>query len=269
MYLVRKQLPGYCKFLLLIITVCFSAAVKANTNKVKPEFYQIRIYHFRDSAQEKILDTYLQNAFLPAIHKAGINKAGIFKAIANDTAADKLLYVFITLKSTEHLLKLSQQLGADAVYQAAARDYIDAAYKNPPYSRMESILLKAFSLAPQMQIPGLKALLNERIYELRSYESATEKKYRNKVQMFNEGGEINLFKRLDFNAVFYAEVISGSHMPNLMYMTSFENKTVRDAHWKAFGEAPEWKKLSSLPEYQDNVSHIDIVFLRATAYSDF
>ncbi len=247
----------------------FAVTVKANTNKVKPEFYQIKIYHFKDSIQEKMMDTYLQNALLPALHKAGIKKVGVFKAIANDTAADKLLYVFITLKSPEHLLKLSQQLDADAVYQAAGSDYINAGYKNPPYTRMESILLKAFSLAPEMQLPDLKAPFSERIYELRSYESATEKIYRNKVQMFNEGGEIALFKRLEFNAIFYAEVISGSHMPNLMYMTSFENKAVRDAHWKAFSADPEWKKLSSMPEYQNNVSHIDITFLRPAAYSDF
>jgi hypothetical protein len=51
----------------------------------------------------------------------------------------------------------------------------------------------------------------------------SEKKYWKKVEMFNEGGEIDLFSRLNFNAVFYAEVISGPTMPNLMYMTSFEN----------------------------------------------
>jgi NIPSNAP len=63
-------------------------------------------------------------------------------------------------------------------------------------------------------------------------------------------------------------VVFGSHMPNLMYMTSFDNMAAREAHWKSFGNDPEWKKLSALPEYQDNVSHINIEFLHATAYSD-
>jgi hypothetical protein len=57
-------------------------------------------------------------------------------------------------------------------------------------------------------------------------------------------------------------------MPNLMYMTSFNNKAARDEHWKAFGSDPAWKKLSSDPNYQHNVSKIDITFLRATEYSD-
>jgi NIPSNAP len=115
----------------------------------------------------------------------------------------------------------------------------------------------------------LKADKNERVYELRSYESATEKLFRNKVKMFNEGGEIAIFKKLNFNAIFYSEVIAGNKMPNLMYMTSFENMADRDAHWKNFGSDPDWKALSSLPEYRNNVSHIDIMFLRPAAYSDY
>jgi len=58
-------------------------------------------------------------------------------------------------------------------------------------------------------------------------------------------------------------------MPNLMYMTSFENMADRDAHWKNFGNDEYWKKLSAMPECQNNVSHIDIIFLRPVVYSDF
>jgi len=87
--------------------------------------------------------------------------------------------------------------------------------------------------------------------------------------MFNQGDEIGLFKKLNFNAIFYGEVLAGSKMPNLMYMTSFENKADRDEHWKTFGNDPYWKKLSAMPEYQNNVSHIDISFLYPVEYSDF
>jgi hypothetical protein len=106
------------------------------------------------------------------------------------------------------------------------------------------------------------------VYELRSYESPTEKLHVNKVHMFNEGGEVPLFKRLGFNAVFYADVINGSHMPNLMYMTSFDNLAAREEHWKTFVADAEWKKLSALPEYQHNVSKAEIILLHAADYSD-
>ena len=86
--------------------------------------------------------------------------------------------------------------------------------------------------------------------------------------MFNEGGEIGIFKKLNFNAIFYGEVIAGGRMPNLMYMTSFENREDRSAHWKTFSSDPDWKKLSGIQEYKNNVSKIDITFLRPTEYSD-
>src|SRR5690606_5059590 len=104
------------------------------------------------------------------------------------------------------------------------------------------------------KLPKLNSPKNQRVYELRSYESASENIFRNKVHMFNEGGEIDIFTKLNFNAVFYSEVIAGSQMPNLMYMTTFENMTERDAHWAAFRVDPDWTKLSSLSEYKNNVS---------------
>lgn len=241
----------------------------AKDRKPAQDFYEIRIYHFKTAAQEKTMDDYLQHALLPALHKNGIGKTGVFKSLANDTAADKLLYVLVPLQSVEQLLLLPARLEKDAEYTTAASGYLHAAYNDPPYTRMESLLLKAFRLAPSMQLPALSGPRSERVYELRSYESPTEMLYINKVHMFNEGGEIPLFRRLDFNAVFYADVISGSHMPNLMYMTSFNDMASREAHWKAFNNDAEWKKLVAMPEYQHNVSKADIFFLRPTDYSDF
>jgi hypothetical protein len=53
-----------------------------------------------------------------------------------------------------------------------------------------------------------------------------------------------------------------------MYMTSFDDMPSREQHWKTFGADPVWKTLSASPEYQNNVSHIDIVFLHPAEYSD-
>jgi hypothetical protein len=122
---------------------------------------------------------------------------------------------------------------------------------------------------PGTAVPKLTSPKAERVYELRSYEGPTEKYYRNKVKMFNDGDEVGLFNRLGFNAVFYAKVLAGSRMPNLMYMTTFNNMQDRDKHWEAFSADPQWKILSSMPKYQNNVSKADIIFLRPTDYSDF
>jgi len=233
------------------------------------EFYQITVYHFINAEQEKTIDDYLQNAMIPALHRLGLAKIGVFKPLSNDTAKDKRLYVLVPIQSLDMVTKIAAKLQADKTYQTAGETYINAVYTAAPYTRMENILLQAFSLAPKMQLPVLKGNKKERVYELRSYESATEKIYRNKVQMFNQGDEIGLFKRLNFNAVFYAEVIAGSQMPNLMYMTTFENMADRDKHWKAFVDDPAWKKLSAMPEYQHNVSRNETILMYPTDYSDY
>lgn len=256
---------------LVISLLVFSCVLllQAWTFKTKREFYQLTVYHFSNAAQEKILDDYLQKALLPALHRMDIKKIGVFKAHANDTVADKKLYVHFPISTAETMIKIHEKLNNDKQYQSDGADYINALYTAPPYDRMEKILLQAFTLAPEMQLPDLKGPRRDRIYELRSYESATEKIFSNKVHMFNQGDEIGLFKRLNFNATFYSEVVSGSKMPNLMYMTCHENKKTRDANWKNFVDDPYWKKLSSMTEYQHNVSHIDISFLYPTEYSDY
>ena len=257
------------KFLLLSICFISIYAFAYSGNKPKREFYQLTVYQYSSPTQETVLSNYLKNALLPALHKIGYKNIGVFKSLSNDTSAVKTMYVYLPIKGLEDQTTIAEKLGKDAVYQSAGAEYINAVYSTPSYTRMEVILLKAFPLAPQMQLPKLTAPKNERVYELRSYESATEKIFANKVHMFNEGNEIDIFKRINANAIFYSEVIAGSHMPNLMYMTCYENKADRDAHWKAFGSDPAWKTLSALPEYQHNVSHIDITFLQPLEYSDF
>lgn len=241
-----------------------------NATAAKQDFYQIKIYHLKSDAQEKVVDDYLQKAYLPALHRFGIEKVGVFKPVMSDPAmpTEKLIYVFIPLKSFNSILALNENLAKDRQYAADGKAYLDASYNDAPYERLESIVLKAFADAPNFMLPKLKSPMKERIYELRSYEAPTEKYFQNKVEMFNKGDEIGLFKRLGFNAVFYGEVLAGSHMPNLMYLTTFENKADRDAHWKAFSADDYWKKLSAMQNYQNNVSKNDTRFIYPTDYSD-
>lgn len=250
-----------------IVALLFQLPVRAGTTP--KEFYQITVYHFADSRQEAVLDTYLGKALLPALHRYGSRSVGVFKPLANDTAKDKIIYIIAAFKDWAQLKNFPAQVKKDKSYLSAAKDYLEASYNNAPYLRMEQILLEAFRMAPLMNLPRLKSPLSEHIYELRSYESPTEKYYANKVTMFNEGGEVALFKRLNFNAVFYADVLAGSRMPNLMYLTCFENLPDREQHWKEFVDSPEWKHLISMDEYKNNVNKADIILMKAAPYSDY
>lgn len=233
------------------------------------EFYQLKIYSFSSEEQVAITDNYLKNAYMPAVKKQGIEKIGVFKFLTNETDTIQKTYVLLPFKSLKQFKELDSKLSEDPEYIAAGGDYINANYDNPPYDHIESIVMEAFADMPMMQVPNLESPRSERIYELRSYESPTEKYYRNKVDMFNTGGEVKLFDRLNFNAVFYGEVLSGARMPNLMYMTTHADKATREKNWEAFVDSPEWKELIAMPKYENNVSHIDIWFLYPTEYSDY
>jgi len=249
--------------LFLLSTLSFT--VNAQT----PEYYyRIRIFHYKTQAQEDRLDKYFKNALVPALHRAHIPKVGIFKPVDQDTA-DKKIYVLIPFRTLDEFENTRSRVLNDKQYQADGKDFIDAEYNDPLYTRIEVIVLRAFPKWPEPTEPHLTANKTDRVYELRSYESSSEALNINKVKMFNDGGETALFKRLNFNAVFYAEVLAGSHMPNLMYMTTFENKADRDKHWDTFSNDPEWKALVAKPEYAHNVSKADITFLHPTEYSDF
>jgi hypothetical protein len=232
------------------------------------DIYELKIYHIENADQEKRLDTYLEKAYIPAMHKAGIAKVGVFKPVLSDEKeAGTKVYVFVPYKNLQQFTGLSVKLEKDKEYLKNGKDYIDAAHDNPPYRRIETTVMRAFTGMPRFQESKVTGPKKDRVYELRSYESATEKQYLNKVKMFNEG-EIEIFDRLGFNAIFYAEVIAGAHMPNLVYLTTFENMESEKAHWKAFGTDPQWEKMKVMEEYQNNMNRNDAKLLYPADYSD-
>jgi hypothetical protein len=242
----------------------FSTHLKAQSNKA--ELIQIIIYHFSTDSQALKTERYLEQAFLPALHQSKINRIGVFKPL--DFEKDKRIVIIIPYQSFKHLTKITAFIKQDKQHLQNGKAYLNAAYNASSYDRMETIFLNSFFKEPLLKKPNLSASVKDKVYELRSYESATELLHQKKVQMFNEGGETEIFSRLNFNPIFYGSVIAGSKMPNLMYLTSFENMDDRKAHWAAFSADNAWKKLSALPEYKNTVSKNETVFLRSTSYSD-
>ncbi len=251
---------------LLLLSVAFNGFGKGSA---KQQYYEIRVYRISDKTQESKVDAFLKDAYLPALHRAGIPVAGVFKPVEADTAFGKLIYVLIPFNTVDQFMQLPDQLSKDKVYAEAGKAFIDAPFNEPPYKRYESIFLKAFMNFPQFKAPKYTNSPSERIYELRSYESATDGKAVKKIEMFNQGGEIDIFLKLNFNPVFWGEVLLGSHMPNLMYMTTFQDMKTHDEQWKAFGATDEWKKLSGMDEYKNTVSKANPYLLHPTSYSDF
>lgn len=250
---------------LLIFTSPISNAMQAKAPA--REFYQLIVYHINNKAQEECVDKYLSEAYIPAVRRLGIKTVGVFKTANIDTATDKRIYVLLPHQSLQGFQNLNQRLDKDKELATKGADYINASFDNAPYLRKETMLMQAFSGMPVLKKPIFDAPKDKRIYELRSYESATEKLSLNKINMFNDE-EMEIFFRIGSQPVFFGEVLAGSRMPNMMYLTSYSDKASRDAHWKTFGKDPAWKRMSVLPKYKNNMDRMDVVFLTPASYSD-
>jgi len=258
---MKKQIARLTGFFVLISMCLVGFGQK--------EIFEIRVYKLKTNDQVNATDNYLKDAFLPAMHRLGIKQIGVFKPVSNDTAEIKQIIVLVPYISLDIWRRTKINIETDAVYTAAAKGFIDADTNHYPFIRIESTLMEAFPDQTKL-IPTTLKLHPDALYELRSYESPTEELHRVKVDMFNAGGEIELFKRLDFQAVFYADVLSGNHMPNLVYMVVFADAAARNEHWKSFGSSNEWKTISVDPRYRNNVSvnHIESILMHRTLYSD-
>src|ERR1700736_4239359 len=94
----------------------FSKPYGGSPMSPKQEFYSIRIYQLKTKEQEARVDKYLQGAFLPALHRMGIPKVGVFRPVGNDTAAVRRIYVLIPFHSLEQFAAFPASLQKDPSY---------------------------------------------------------------------------------------------------------------------------------------------------------
>ena len=182
------------KFLLSIIVL-----ISFSTSAQQKECYQIKTYNLKSEAQLNVTENYLKEAYLPALKRIGIKAVGVFKPKTFSADSITKLIVVIPFKNAKQFLQLDQKLTKDPIYLETGADYINAKYNQAPYERIESVLLTAFSNHPFITLPKLDSPRSGRVYELRSYESATEAIYNTKVDMFIGGEESKIFDRLEFN----------------------------------------------------------------------
>ncbi len=252
-----------------VILIFFLQHTTGQAQESKREYYVLQIYTLANAEQEALTDAYLEQGLLPALKRQQISSVGVFKWRTEVQDSIVQRFVLYPISSPNSLDLLKERLDTDEELWKINKSFLEAPHNAPPYQRIETIFLKAFKEMPIMKASNVQGKRGDRVYELRSYESPTQALFINKVHMFNEGGEVTLFDRLGFNAVFYAEVLAGPRMPNLMYMTTFKNMETRDLLWKAFVDSPEWKGLINDPFYNNNISKADILLLSPTEYSDY
>ena len=231
-----------------------------------PDVYVWRQYILKAGTQPRRLADYLQ-AVIPALNRLGHSPIGVFDVVFG--LPSPTTFVLTPSTSLPHMLEIESGLEKDAEFMKAAAGYADAAATDPVYVRQELSLLQAFPHMPKIDVPKQTAAKAPRLFELRTYESHSERAHRAKIKMFDEMGEIEIFRNVGLMPVFFGRTLVGPRMPSLTYMLVHDNMAGRDKSWDGFRTSPEWKKLSATPGFTDPeiVSNITTVFLRPAAYS--
>lgn len=249
---------------LTVLVLAVAATISACTNEPSggKQYLELRHYEFASAEKQKAFEDFLGKAAIPALNKQGIQPVGVFKD--TDDKKGPGLWVLIPHNSLESVITANTKMLADKKFTTAGSDVLNSPMKDPVYKRFTSSLLLGFDKCPKVETPTRKA---GRLFQLRIYESHNAIKAKRKIEMFNTGGEIDLFRLTGLNPVFFGESITGTKMPNLTYMLGFDDADAQKKAWGAFINRPEWKKISSDPYYVDTVSNITNLVLRPSASS--
>jgi hypothetical protein len=242
---------------LAAVVPMFQEARAADKPSGEKQYLELRHYEFADAEKQRAFEDFLAKAAIPALNRQGIRPAGVFKDA--DDKEEPGLWVLVPHNSLESVITSNTKMLADPIFMQAGGDSLNCPKSNPAYKRLESSLLLAFDKFSKVEVPSNK---DTRLFQLRIYESPNAIKAKRKIEMFNTGGEIDVFRSTGLNPVFFGESIIGSKMPNLTYMVGFDDADAQKKAWDTFRSHPKWKELSADPYYKDTVSNITNLVLR-------
>jgi hypothetical protein len=243
----------------------FSAYAKSAKKAEEQQYVELIKYHLPLGNNKNLVEQFYKDVAIPVLNEMGIGPVGVFRTKYGMNKPT--LYVMIQHKDLESFASLSDKLMDNTAFWNEGASFLNTELSNPKYIRIEKILYKNFKYLPVIEVPKQKMDNSGRIYEVRIYESHSLKAAKKKIEMFNEGGEIEIFKKTGLNPVFFGETMAGPMMPNLTYMLVFDDMADRDKNWKVFVDSPEWKELSGDVQYKDTVSNISDIILSPASCS--
>ena len=230
----------------------------------EPEHYELRAYRVKGGSDTSLLDAYLEKAAIPAWNRLGVKTVGVFTE--REAKETPTVYVLIPYSSIESFAGVGARINSDPEYLKAGAEYLQTPKTNPAFLRIDSWLMLAFAGLPKMDLPAYCKERKPRVFEMRFYESHSELKAINKVEMFN-AGEIETMREVGLGPIFYGQTLIGRDLPHLIYMTSGQDMDAHKKHWDAFRIHPVWKKLQSDPQYANNTSKNTSMMLDPKPYS--
>jgi hypothetical protein len=238
----------------------------AFTQTLSNQYYSLTEYQGINPANMGELDAYFEKALIPALNRLAIDAVGVLQRTKTHEDGTTSIIVLVPLSNPSQLPQVIQELSKDQTFLSSASSYLDTDPKKPLYTRARSELLLAFDCFPKVTVPAQKKEGKDRLFEMRVYESPNEKLGHLKVEMFNNG-EVPIFLDCGIQPVFMGQAIVGDKLPNLTYMTVYDNAEQRDECWKKFQKHPDWQILKEVKKYKDTVSKIHKTDLTPRPYS--
>ncbi|MCC6860949.1 MAG: NIPSNAP family protein [Bryobacterales bacterium] len=239
------------------------AAVPLPAASTRQAVFELRRVRMRNGSQVQRTTEFFSKYYAPALERLELGPAGFFSAVIAEQSP--FLLSLVSYPSLAAMEIAMEKMDSDAAFRKGFDEY--NSMSEPGYIRMESSLLRAFRTMPGIEVPPPSRA--PRVFELRVYESMNQKAGKRKVAMFDDDGEIDIFRRCGMLPVFFGETIAGADMPNLTYMLAFDDLAAREKAWRAFGSHPDWQKLRARPELSDAllVSNISNAILRPLPFS--
>lgn len=220
----------------------------------RQKLLDLRHYQCPTAEKRDLVLRFFRDAAIPGLNRLGIRPIGVF--LAMEDKADFSIRTLAAFPDFETYLQTTERLGQDSAFMEAGKEYLSTEMSSPAYTRISTQLMWSLSGYPDIQAPRT----GRRIFELRVYESHNEHKALLKVEMFNRA-ELDIFKQVHLDGVFYGEAISGAQLPNLTYMLAYSDDAEKKRNWDAFGKNADWNVLRKDERYKDTVSKIHSTML--------
>jgi hypothetical protein len=229
------------------------------------QYFEWIRYRLHLGHKQNLVANYYRDTAIPAMNRLGIKNVGVFNVKHGPNAPT--LHVIIPHPSMESIATLNDKLLDDKNVVQSGTRFLEAPLSDTACVGIEKSILRAFSHFPEIQVPLQKRTNSPRIFQVRTYESPSIAASKKKIHMFNEGGEIDVFKTTGLQPVLFGETIAGEKIPSLVYILAFDNMAALEKNWNVFRQDSRWETLKNNPYYADVVSCINDWIWTPTSFS--
>ena len=224
------------------------------------EFFHI---HMQNGSQPPRMSKWLETRLMPICQKNGFGPMGFFNvAVGPNLPTALIIFSYPSLTDMEAQWG---KLNSDPDYAVAVAE---VEKDEPAFYRVESMLLRATPFCPPFTATPAGDPAHK-VYELRIYESPTNRQLGYLHDRFGNAGEIDIFHKSGIHPVLYADTVFGPNQPNMTYLIPFESEAHRENAWAAFNANPDWVKIraESVRHGGEIVRNITNLFLSPTSFS--